>query len=125
MSDQDRDRLDDGAEEAAGLPRPGIRRFPLPGSWRLARIAARFDLARAGAGAAFEREMEAGRGFLWLPVLFGLGIVLYFSLPREPSVLALLPLVCGLGAAAWRSRLRAGAFRLLVALPRSPLASRR
>jgi competence protein ComEC len=37
-------------------------------------------------------EAEQERWFLWLPVLFGAGIALYFSLPVEPSVpAALLP----------------------------------
>src|SRR5207344_84228 len=35
--------------------------------------------------------------FLWLPVLFGAGIALYFFLPVEPTILvALLPLVAAL-----------------------------
>jgi competence protein ComEC len=41
------------------------------------------------AGGAFGRELEAGRGFLWLPVWFSTGILIYFLLPREPSALAL------------------------------------
>ena len=32
--------------------------------------------------------MEAGRGFLWLPVCFGIGILFYFALPEEPSAIA-------------------------------------
>lgn len=43
----------------------------------------------AGTAATFEREMDAGRGFLWLPVLFGTGILVYFALPSEPSLIAL------------------------------------
>ena len=42
--------------------------------------------------------MEAGRGFLWLPVAFGIGILVYFALPREPSALALVALALGPGA---------------------------
>ena len=45
----------------------------------------------------FNQECEQRHTFLWLPVLFGTGILLYFQLPREPylpavSVLSLLAL---------------------------------
>ena len=46
--------------------------------------------------AALARQLEAehDRWFLWLPVLFGLGVALYFLLPAEPSaIVALLPAV--------------------------------
>ena len=50
--------------------------------------------------AALEQALDAERGrwFLWLPVLFGLGIALYLGAPAEPPVLlaagtALLALV--------------------------------
>ena len=35
-----------------------------------------------------EQEAERGTGFLWVPVFFGIGIILYFSLPREPFLWA-------------------------------------
>jgi len=55
-------------------------------------------------------ERQEGRWFLWLPVLLGVGIGVYFSLPEEPSVLAsLLVLVCAVFVAAslliWRKQL--------------------
>ncbi|HWE17318.1 MAG TPA: ComEC/Rec2 family competence protein [Hyphomicrobiaceae bacterium] len=61
--------------------------------------------APAGAGsgrllAAVARQLEAEqeRWFLWLPVLFGSGIALYFALPTEPPALvALMPAVAALG----------------------------
>lgn len=62
----------------------------------------------------FEKEMEAGRGFLWLPVVFGAGILAYFALPREPWAPALVALTVGLALAAWRGRFRIVAFRVLV-----------
>ncbi|HEX5959189.1 MAG TPA: ComEC/Rec2 family competence protein [Hyphomicrobiaceae bacterium] len=49
--------------------------------------------------AAVERQVEAeqDRWFLWLPVLFGAGIALYFALPSEPPTLvALMPGVAAL-----------------------------
>jgi competence protein ComEC len=39
-------------------------------------------------------EVEHDRWFLWLPVLFGGGVALYFMLPSEPELMiALLPAV--------------------------------
>ena len=46
-------------------------------------------------GRSLEAEQE--RWFLWLPVLFGAGIALYFPLPTEPSTWnALLPVAASL-----------------------------
>ena len=89
---------------AAALVAAGRRR------WRLARS------ALASAGAAFEREMEAGRGFLWLPVLFGIGVLGYFALPAEPSLLALVAVTAALASLAWALRRRVAAGRVAVAL---------
>jgi competence protein ComEC len=49
--------------------------------------------------AAIVRQLEAEqeRWFLWLPVLFGTGIALYFALPAEPlALVALMPAVAAL-----------------------------
>src|SRR5262245_23888020 len=49
--------------------------------------------------AAIARQLEAeqDRWFLWLPVLFGTGIALYFALPAEPlTLVALMPAVAAL-----------------------------
>jgi competence protein ComEC len=49
--------------------------------------------------AAIARRLEAEqeRWFLWLPVLFGSGIALYFALPAEPlTLVALMPAVAAL-----------------------------
>src|SRR5512145_2834983 len=49
--------------------------------------------------AAIARNLEAEqeRWFLWLPVMFGVGIALYFSLPDEPWIwAALLPVPAAL-----------------------------
>ena len=66
-------------------------RGPGRGSWR-GRIALRADVARLWLGARFLAEIEAGRGFLWLPVGMAVGIGVYFSLPREPMLWALAAL---------------------------------
>ncbi|MEP2119649.1 MAG: ComEC/Rec2 family competence protein [Bauldia litoralis] len=88
-------------------------RFAVPGGGRYAHG---LDALRLPLAATFEREMEAGRGFLWLPVLFGAGIVIYFALPAEPSGLAMAAVSALLAVAAWRSRQRIAVFRLLAAL---------
>ena len=49
------------------------------------------------AGVARQLEAEQERWFLWLPVLFGGGIALYFALPVEPLILvAPMPAVAAL-----------------------------
>ncbi len=57
-------------------------------------------------------EAERARWFVWLPVLFGGGIVAYFRLPAEPPLTAALaaPVVAVALAAAWRG----GAMRAAV-----------
>ena len=46
---------------------------------------------------AHRLEAEHDRWFLWLPVLFGAGIALYFALPSEPLLLAaVLPAIAAL-----------------------------
>lgn len=76
----------EAGEGAAGWWRGVGRRLPV---WR---------------AAAASLEEEQDRWFLWLPVLFGFGIVLYFSLPSEPHLLpALAPVPVALALAlVWR-----------------------
>jgi competence protein ComEC len=55
--------------------------------------------ARASLGDVLARNLDAEqeRWFLWLPVMFGAGIALYFLLPAEPWTLtALLPALAAL-----------------------------
>lgn len=66
--------------------------------------------------ATFEREMEAGRGFLWLPVMFGVGIAGYFALPREPWVPAMLTAALVLAVSCWTLRRRVVLFRVMTAI---------
>jgi competence protein ComEC len=67
---------------------------------------------RDAIAATFEREVEAGRAALWVPVLFGAGVLLYFGLPREPPLWALLLSLAAAIALAIANRHRVGAFRL-------------
>ncbi len=87
-------------------------RYFVPRGWRHAYA---IGALRLWLGATIEREMEAGRGFLWLPVLFGAGIVIYFALPAEPSGIALFLAAALLVIAAGRSRERVVLFRTLAA----------
>jgi len=76
------------------------------------------DDAKRGAwfSKTFDREMEEGRGFLWLPVCFGIGILVYFALPVEPSTVAVSGIAFGAAILAWTMRRRTDLFRLTIAL---------
>ena len=70
--------------------------------------------------AALARERTLGTGFIFVPVLLGLGIILYFKLPREPvpgafGVLALFGLALFLRVRAVPARHAAALGLLLVA----------
>ena len=78
------------------------------------RMAVALDRLRLAAGAWLEREIEAGRGFPWLPVAFGVGSLIYFALPSEPSFLALAGLATLLWCLAFLRRHRATSVRLLI-----------
>jgi competence protein ComEC len=110
---------------AWALPgRPERARFPLAG------LELAFADARHRLLAACATEAERRRLFLWLPVLMGLGILLYFAADREPALwapaagfaaasataillrsrrpamlacIALAAIFAGFGAAAWRT----------------------
>ncbi len=53
-------------------------------------------------------DAEQERLFLWLPVLFALGIAAYFGLPREPSLVAVWVLAALTALAWWRFTRRGG-----------------
>ena len=92
-------------------PRPAPPFLP-PGP--LSILAGRLATAWLSLAATFEREIDAGRGFLWLPVAFGAGILVYLSLPTEPWAPALAGTAAILVAATWRARFRVVAFRVLI-----------
>lgn len=59
-------------------------------------------------GLAGRLEQERARWFVWLPVAFGTGVAVYFSLSAEPApwtALALPAMACGLAAASKGTRL--------------------
>ena len=98
----------------------GAAETPIRPRWRFAPLGRGRALLEAAAfwrlrlAAVFEREIDAGRGFLWLPVAFGLGILVYFALPAEPWAPAIAGILLALTVAAWRARLRTAAFRILI-----------
>ena len=109
----------DGRERTAfrdGTRTTGRVRRPLPFGppGPLRTLAEWLGAARLALAVTFEREIDAGRGFLWLPVAFGVGILVYFALPAEPWAPALVVAAAGLIVAAWRARFRVVAFRVLV-----------
>src|SRR6188472_1845854 len=71
-----------------------------------------------GAREALERwfaaDTAAGRLLPWLPVCFGLGIVIYFAAEHEPALWAGLTLSGVLAAIAFVARARPLAFPLLL-----------
>ncbi|HVU24177.1 MAG TPA: DUF4131 domain-containing protein, partial [Opitutus sp.] len=76
----------------------------------------RLGPATLALAATFEREMEQGRGFLWLPVALSVGIVIYYCLPAEPNVWALLALAVAAIAFVWRRRSSVAGFRVALVL---------
>ena len=110
MADQE---IGDRADEASELAAHRSRIFGRAGlSLRLSDLLLRF---RSWLAATFEREVERGRASLWVPVLFGVGILGYFALPREPAAIALVAVSSAL-AAAIAARHRLALFRVLFAL---------
>jgi competence protein ComEC len=100
------------AETAASLDRPARIWARDAGPLRLAGgVAGNFI---TWIGVTFEREIDRGRGFLWLPVVFGIGILMYFTLPQEPSILALVAVLAACAFLTWLRRNSATGFRILV-----------
>src|SRR5215216_5728986 len=64
----------------------------------------------------FATDVAAGRLMPWLPIAFGLGVVVYFTAEREPALWAASTLAAGSAFAAFLARGRPVAFPLLLAL---------
>lgn len=117
MSDGNRDHLKrsedvpPGADTSSNSSENGVGRRRSP-----SRIAEWVYRLRSAPGDAFGREMDEGRGFLWLPVCFGIGILIYFCLPQEPSALGLSIIALMSVVAAWLNRNKIDRFRLLMAI---------
>lgn len=93
------------------------RRWLAPGKLRRSdRFTQRREDARSFLAASLEREAELGRLALWAPVVLGLGILIYFALPSEPSLVACLLSTAAAATVAFVSRWRIAAFRFWVAV---------
>jgi competence protein ComEC len=99
-------------ETGRGEAEPGrARRLGLARRWGDVLVRSRVALAET-----FEREVEHGRTVLWLPVLFGVGVLIYFGLTREPSLWALLFVAGAAAVFAALSRSSVLVFRFVVAI---------
>ncbi len=83
----------------AGVIAGSRTHHPLPSVYRRVSSGALAEKIRAAA--AFERE--TGTGFLFVPVIFGGGILLYRNLAEEPAFLWLALIVAGFALATWLS----------------------
>ncbi|MCK0208439.1 ComEC family competence protein [Starkeya koreensis] len=84
----------------------------LAGRWPDLRLGA----LTTGLSAALARELDDRRGFLFLPVGFALGAVLYFAAPQEPLPYAGFMPAGVFAALAWWRRERAFGFHLFALL---------
>jgi len=73
------------------------------------------DALLARLAADVRAEWESGRLGLWLPVLFAVGMLLYFGAEQEPSVWAAVPLTAALAAGLYAARTHAVSFWALAA----------
>ena len=84
------------------------------------RLFLRFELLiapwRDSSAHAFSVERDRGTAFLWAPVCFGLGSIIYFTLPREPLSGAFAVLTLLLAAIAWRIGRKRAVWTVLVGL---------
>lgn len=89
-----------------------------PQGWRLRGVNLSLRLAEAGQTlhAALEAEAERRRLFLWLPVMMGVGIMLYFAADREPALAAPLAGLAASAAGALASRRKRLVFIACIAL---------
>lgn len=76
----------------------------------------RFGALATGLSAALVRELDDRRGFLFLPVGFAFGAVLYFAAPQEPLAYAGFVPAGVFAALAWWRRERAFGFHLFALL---------
>ncbi|MCC2113385.1 MAG: ComEC/Rec2 family competence protein, partial [Hyphomicrobiales bacterium] len=90
------------------------RRSPLPVAVR--RLFRPVESGRDWLVRCARADLAAGRGGLWYAVVFGLGILAYFGLPREPSLAALVALLAALSVLAYRLRTWGTGFFVLLAL---------
>ena len=96
-------------------PRVAVLGARQAGVWT-ARGGQALGAAREWIAGAVRLEADAGRLAPWLAVGLGVGILLYFAAPSEPSIWAPLATLAGFVAIAWASRERPFAFAVSLAL---------
>ena len=65
---------------------------------------------------AVQASLTMGNGPAWLALAFAAGLVAYFSLPQEPALWALYPVLGFAGLLAWKSRVSTGLYAGLMAV---------
>jgi competence protein ComEC len=98
-----------GRAEAFGAAARGRRAILWPG-----RLSDALGPAAAQIRKWLIAEIGPGRLMPWLPIAFGIGIIVYFAAEREPALMAALGLVAGLIVAVFLVRRRAVAFPVLL-----------
>jgi competence protein ComEC len=89
-------------------------RLPVPGAPLPVRLQVAAGRFRDWVADCLRADLDRGRGFLWIPVAFALGVALYFALPREPHWPTLAGLGIGAALGAIRARAAPVAFPALV-----------
>jgi competence protein ComEC len=101
-------------------PRAGVRGAVLGGrraaAWADTVTGGFFPALRHQIDEALRAEADAARLAPWLPVVFGVGILLYFVAPHEPSLIAGSSACFFFALVAFFSRERPFAFALSLAL---------
>lgn len=92
---------------------PEARRRAWAGSWRLSGWS---DNIRAWFDRCLATDFAPGRPILWLPVAFGIGILLYFTAAHEPFWWAGLTMSAGCGVAAYALRASVAGFSAMLGL---------
>lgn len=100
----------DARTRAVVAARPGAR------AWIGFGLSDRAEAVRERLAAALNEEREAGRFFLWLPVAAIIGVLLFFSAGRDPSLWAAAAVFVALALAARASRARPAGFPAAVLL---------
>jgi ComEC/Rec2-related protein len=107
-------------EVAQALLPPGSRVNDLPATRPALELRPRLvsAIARWNGWIAAQAATELARGgaFLCLPILMGLGVILYYAFPVEPDEIAIISSVACLSLATWLSRSRSLLFFLLASL---------
>jgi competence protein ComEC len=107
--------MEDKRGKTRRIPRSSARVMALPRSWN-AGVGWRLLDGRGWLSKAITHEIEHRRLFPWIPVCFGIGILLFFQADSAPALWAPLGALVGCGAAAIALRRNMTALIVMVAL---------